>query len=173
MPTRTLALLRERVPRALPYLMYGLTEAFRSTYLPPSEIDRRPTSIGKAIPNAEVMVVRPDGTDMMHFLRCNENHHSIAVAMGPHHSLHHLSFEMRGIEEWMRGAGKILAVSAETSAGTVFSEKLMPERTADILETPLSGEGRAFRLRLGNEGGSRFIVEGGVELLLDAQRRVL
>ncbi|MEV4686415.1 VOC family protein [Microbacterium sp. LWH3-1.2] len=53
-------------------------------------------------------LVRPDGVEMMHFLRCNPNHHSIAVAMGPHHSLHHLSFEMRGIEEWMRGAGKIL-----------------------------------------------------------------
>lgn len=53
-------------------------------------------------------LVRPDGVEMMHFLRCNTNHHSIAVAMGPHHSLHHLSFEMRGIEEWMRGAGKIL-----------------------------------------------------------------
>lgn len=53
-------------------------------------------------------LVRPDGVDMMHFLRCNTNHHSIAIAMGPHHSLHHLSFEMRGIEEWMRGAGKIL-----------------------------------------------------------------
>lgn len=46
--------------------------------------------------------------DMMHFLRCNKAHHSIAVAQGPHHSLHHMSFEMRGIEEWMRGAGKIL-----------------------------------------------------------------
>ncbi|MFT4234265.1 MAG: VOC family protein [Microbacterium sp.] len=57
-------------------------------------------------------LIRPDGTDMMHFLRCNENHHSIAVAMGPHHSLHHLSFEMRGIEEWMRGAGKILRSGA-------------------------------------------------------------
>ncbi|MFT3797370.1 VOC family protein [Microbacterium sp.] len=57
-------------------------------------------------------LVRPDGTDMMHFLRCNPNHHSIAVAMGPHHSLHHLSFEMRGIEEWMRGAGKILRSGA-------------------------------------------------------------
>ena len=32
--------------------------------------------------------------------------------MGPHHSLHHLSFEMRGIEEWMRGAGKILRSGA-------------------------------------------------------------
>lgn len=57
-------------------------------------------------------LVRPDGTDMMHFLRCNENHHSIAIAMGPHHALHHLSFEMRGIEEWMRGAGKILRSGA-------------------------------------------------------------
>jgi acyl-CoA synthetase (AMP-forming)/AMP-acid ligase II len=42
--------------------MYGLTESFRSTYLPPSELDRRPDSIGKAIPNAEVLVVREDGT---------------------------------------------------------------------------------------------------------------
>jgi acyl-CoA synthetase (AMP-forming)/AMP-acid ligase II len=42
--------------------MYGLTEAFRGTYLPPEEIDRRPDSIGKAIPNTEIMVVRPDGT---------------------------------------------------------------------------------------------------------------
>lgn len=57
-------------------------------------------------------LVRPDGVDLMHFLRCNENHHSVAVASGPHHSLHHLSFEMRGIEEWMRGAGKILRSGA-------------------------------------------------------------
>ena len=42
--------------------MYGLTEAFRSTYLDPAEVDRRPDSIGKAIPNAEILVVRPDGT---------------------------------------------------------------------------------------------------------------
>jgi acyl-CoA ligase (AMP-forming) (exosortase A-associated) len=63
MPAHTLALLRSRAPRALPYLMYGLTEAFRSTYLPPAELERRPTSIGKAIPNAEVVVVREDGTE--------------------------------------------------------------------------------------------------------------
>jgi len=42
--------------------MYGLTEAFRSTYLPPSEVDRRPDSIGKAIPNAEILVLREDGS---------------------------------------------------------------------------------------------------------------
>ena len=41
--------------------MYGLTEAFRSTYLDPREVDRRPDSIGKAIPNAEILVVREDG----------------------------------------------------------------------------------------------------------------
>ena len=63
MPRETLQLLRDRVPRAKPFLMYGLTEAFRSTYLPPDEVDRRPDSIGKAIPNAEILVLREDGTE--------------------------------------------------------------------------------------------------------------
>ncbi|MBV8502243.1 MAG: acyl-CoA ligase (AMP-forming), exosortase A system-associated [Paucibacter sp.] len=62
MPRETLAALRGRVPSAKPFLMYGLTEAFRSTYLPPEEVDRRPDSIGKAIPNAEILVLREDGT---------------------------------------------------------------------------------------------------------------
>jgi acyl-CoA ligase (AMP-forming) (exosortase A-associated) len=62
MPLETLRKLRGLLPRAKPYLMYGLTEAFRSTYLPPAEIDRRPDSIGKAIPNAEILVLREDGT---------------------------------------------------------------------------------------------------------------
>ena len=62
MPRETLTLLRHRVPKAKPFLMYGLTEAFRSTYLPPEEVDRRPDSIGKAIPNAEILVLRDDGT---------------------------------------------------------------------------------------------------------------
>jgi len=57
-------------------------------------------------------LVLPDNSEMMHFLRVNPNHHSIAVARGPHHSLHHVSFEMRGIEEWMRGTGKILRAGA-------------------------------------------------------------
>jgi acyl-CoA ligase (AMP-forming) (exosortase A-associated) len=62
MPRATLDALRAQVPAALPYLMYGLTEAFRSTYLPPDQVDRRPDSIGRAIPGAEVLVLRPDGT---------------------------------------------------------------------------------------------------------------
>jgi acyl-CoA ligase (AMP-forming) (exosortase A-associated) len=62
MPLDTLKALRAKLPRTKPYLMYGLTEAFRSTYLPPEEADRRPDSIGKAIPNAEILVLREDGT---------------------------------------------------------------------------------------------------------------
>jgi acyl-CoA ligase (AMP-forming) (exosortase A-associated) len=59
----TLDALRRALPKARPFLMYGLTEAFRSTFLPPEELDRRPDSMGKAIPNAEVVVLRADGTE--------------------------------------------------------------------------------------------------------------
>jgi acyl-CoA ligase (AMP-forming) (exosortase A-associated) len=62
MPRATLDRLRAIFPSARPFLMYGLTEAFRSTYLDPAEVDRRPDSIGKAIPNAEILVVREDGS---------------------------------------------------------------------------------------------------------------
>jgi acyl-CoA ligase (AMP-forming) (exosortase A-associated) len=62
MPESAVRMLREKLPRSQIFLMYGLTESFRSTFLPPDEIDRRPNSIGKAIPNAEVLVVKPDGT---------------------------------------------------------------------------------------------------------------
>jgi len=53
-------------------------------------------------------LAHPEMGPLMHFLRCNPAHHSLAIAQGPHASLHHMSFEMRGVEEWMRGAGKIL-----------------------------------------------------------------
>ena len=62
MPLETLKALRAALPGSKPYLMYGLTEAFRATFLPPEEADRRPDSIGKAIPNAEVLVLREDGS---------------------------------------------------------------------------------------------------------------
>jgi acyl-CoA synthetase (AMP-forming)/AMP-acid ligase II len=45
------------------FAMYGLTEAFRSTYLDPSLIDANPTSMGRAIPFAEIMVVARDGSE--------------------------------------------------------------------------------------------------------------
>jgi acyl-CoA ligase (AMP-forming) (exosortase A-associated) len=53
--------LRERFPQADLYPMYGLTEAFRSTYLAPELVDAHPDSIGRAIPFAEILVVGPDG----------------------------------------------------------------------------------------------------------------
>ncbi len=62
MPRTTLASLQAALPNTQPVLMYGLTEAFRSTYLPPEERAKRPDSMGRAIPNAEVMVVREDGS---------------------------------------------------------------------------------------------------------------
>lgn len=51
-----------RFPEADIYAMYGLTEAFRSTYLAPSLIHTHPDSIGRAIPFADVMVVKADGS---------------------------------------------------------------------------------------------------------------
>ncbi len=62
MPRKTLEQLRSALPATQIFLMYGFTEAFRSTYLAPQELDRRPDSIGKAIPNAEVLVLREDGS---------------------------------------------------------------------------------------------------------------
>ncbi|MGB5712417.1 MAG: AMP-binding protein, partial [Waterburya sp.] len=61
MPQSVLATLRQCLSDTEIYLMYGLTEAFRSTYLPPEQIDLRPNSIGKAIPNTEILVVNDDG----------------------------------------------------------------------------------------------------------------
>lgn len=57
MPQTVLNALRKALGKTQVFLMYGLTEAFRSTYLPPEELDRRPTSMGKAIPNTEILVV--------------------------------------------------------------------------------------------------------------------
>ncbi len=45
------------------YSMHGLTEAFRSTYLDPSQIRIRPDSIGKAIPDVELYVIDEDGKE--------------------------------------------------------------------------------------------------------------
>lgn len=56
------AKLRSLFPQADLYPMYGLTEAFRSTYLPPALVDSHPDSMGSAIPFAEILVVRPDGS---------------------------------------------------------------------------------------------------------------
>lgn len=61
MPEHITKLFRKAHPNLKIYLMYGLTEAFRSTYLDPEKVDIKPNSIGKAIPNVEILVLNEKG----------------------------------------------------------------------------------------------------------------
>ena len=63
------------------YLMYGFTEAFRSTYLPPDMVHKKPNSIGLPIPGAEVYISRKNGE------QCNDNETGELIHGGPHVSL--------------------------------------------------------------------------------------
>ena len=80
-PSATFRKIRAAQPDVDFFLMYGLTEAFRSTYLPPSEADARPTSIGKAIPECELFLVSESGKP------CGVGEEGILVHRGPTVSL--------------------------------------------------------------------------------------
>jgi acyl-coenzyme A synthetase/AMP-(fatty) acid ligase len=54
--------IRQAQPHARLFLQYGQTETFRGTFLPPEDVDVRPTSMGRAIPSVEILVLRDDGT---------------------------------------------------------------------------------------------------------------
>jgi acyl-CoA ligase (AMP-forming) (exosortase A-associated) len=120
MPKATLDRLRALLPGAQPFLMYGLTEAFRSTYLPPAEVDRRPDSIGKAIPNAEILVVRPDGSP------CDPLEHGELVHRGPLVSLGYWRDEERTRERFrpapQRDPGIIVPELAVWSGDVVYRD---------------------------------------------------
>jgi catechol 2,3-dioxygenase-like lactoylglutathione lyase family enzyme len=58
-------------------------------------------------------LMHPRMGNLMWFLRCNPQHHSLAVAKGPHVALHHASFELRGLDEYMRGTGRLLRAGVE------------------------------------------------------------
>jgi len=77
LPLANIKLLQKQLPAINIYAMYGLTEAFRSTYLEPAEFKHRPTSIGKAIPNATLTVINSNG------LRCKANEIGELVHSGP------------------------------------------------------------------------------------------
>ena len=62
-PVEVLRRYREHLPHVQVFLMYGLSEAFRSSYLPPEEVDRRPTSMGRAIPETTLYVVDDEGRE--------------------------------------------------------------------------------------------------------------
>lgn len=99
MPSTVLDRLRNTFTKASPFLMYGLTEAFRSTYLDPAEVDRRPGSIGKAIPNAEILVLRPDGT------ACEPGEEGELVHRGPLVALGYWNDPVRTAERYRLLAG--------------------------------------------------------------------
>jgi amino acid adenylation domain-containing protein len=61
LPTQHVRELRALVPHARLYLMYGLTECKRASYLPPDQVDIRPDSVGRAMPNEEVYIVDDAG----------------------------------------------------------------------------------------------------------------
>jgi acyl-CoA ligase (AMP-forming) (exosortase A-associated) len=100
MPRATLDKLRATFPAAKPFLMYGLTEAFRSTYLDPAEVDRRPDSIGKAIPGAEILVVREDRT------LCEPGEHGELVHRGALVSLGYWNDPERTAERFKLAPGR-------------------------------------------------------------------
>jgi acyl-CoA ligase (AMP-forming) (exosortase A-associated) len=95
MPQATLGMLRSILPKTKVFLMYGLTEAFRSTYLSPQEVDIRPNSIGKAIPNAEVLVLREDGTPCAPGEPGELVHRGALVSMGYWNNLEKTSVRFR------------------------------------------------------------------------------
>lgn len=81
MPEITTRALAEKLPRTKLFLMYGLTEAFRSTFLPPEKALAKPTSVGQAIPNAQIMIVDSDGNE------CAPGEHGELVHRGAHVAL--------------------------------------------------------------------------------------
>lgn len=65
-------------PQARLFLMYGLTEVFRSTFLPPDEVDAHPDSMGRAVPGSAVYVIREDGHSV-----CDDGEVGELVHAGP------------------------------------------------------------------------------------------
>ena len=61
LPVKHILMLKELFPTSRIYSMYGLTECKRCTYLPPKDLERKPTSVGIAIPNTEIWIVDEDG----------------------------------------------------------------------------------------------------------------
>lgn len=137
LPKPTLDKLRGHFPLAQPFLMYGLTEAFRSTYLDPSEVDRRPDSIGKAIPGNEILVVRPDGS------RCDPGEEGELVHRGPLVALGYWNDDVRSAERFRpvpgrqrRGCTEEMAVwSGDTVLGDEDGFLYFVGRKDDMIKT--------------------------------------
>lgn len=120
LPRPALDALRRRAPQARPFLMYGLTEAFRSTYLDPAEIDRRPGSIGKAIPGAEVLVLDPEGAECAAGEPGELVHRGPLVAQGYWHDPERTAQRFRPLPPRLTGGREEIAVY---SGDTVYRDE--------------------------------------------------
>ncbi|MYN25128.1 acyl-CoA ligase (AMP-forming), exosortase A system-associated [Duganella levis] len=137
MPQHTIKALRKALPHVEIYLMYGLTEAFRSTYLAPEQLAIRPESIGKAIPNAEILVLRNDGSP------CGPNepgelvHRGALVAMGYWNDAARTAERFRPLPD--RSGGLPIAELAVWSGDTVRADEegylYFIGRTDDMIKT--------------------------------------
>ncbi len=77
LPVEAVRQLRVAQPDAQLFLQYGMTETFRSTFLDPSEVDAHPDSMGRAVPDAAIMVLGDDGA------RCGPGEVGELVFSGP------------------------------------------------------------------------------------------
>jgi acyl-CoA ligase (AMP-forming) (exosortase A-associated) len=82
MPKQVISSLRLKLPNSLLFLMYGLTEAFRSTYLDPNLLVQKAGSIGKAIPNAEILIINEQGKPCVPFEEGELIHRGVHVSLG-------------------------------------------------------------------------------------------
>jgi acyl-CoA synthetase (AMP-forming)/AMP-acid ligase II len=98
--------LRERFPHADLYPMYGLTEAFRSTYLVPDLVDAHPDAMGRAIPFAEVGIARADGSRADPGEAGELVHGGPLVAQGYWQDADRTALRFRDAPEWMESGGK-------------------------------------------------------------------
>jgi acyl-CoA ligase (AMP-forming) (exosortase A-associated) len=98
--------LRGRFPEADLYPMYGLTEAFRSTYLPPDLVDAHPDAMGRAIPFAEVGVARADGSRAAPGEAGELVHAGPLVAQGYWEDAEHTAHRFRDAPAWADAGGK-------------------------------------------------------------------
>jgi amino acid adenylation domain-containing protein len=114
-PTDAVRALRRCQPHADVVLMYGLTEAFRSTYLDPRRVDRKPNSIGQAIPGAEILVVDEE------LAPCPPGAHGQLVHRGPTVALGYWN-------------------DAEATARVFRSNPLRPDGTPDSERVVFSGD---------------------------------
>jgi acyl-coenzyme A synthetase/AMP-(fatty) acid ligase len=139
LPVEAVRKLRSCQPHADLVLMYGLTEAFRSTWLPPERVDDKPRSIGQAIPGAEVVVVREDGSE------CSAGEAGQLVHRGPTVALGYWNDREASARVYRDGAvysgdlvkrdedGHLFFVGREDTLIKTLGYRVSPDEVAEVL----------------------------------------